>query len=47
MEPQNTQKDAEFLYRQESYAIRGACLGLLLNFGHYPQIQIERMARSC
>ena len=135
MEPQNTQKDAEFLYRQESYAIRGACfevykemgpgfleavyqeclakeftrqsipfisqqqlslqykgelltqtyvpdficydkiiieikgtrqiapehkaqllnylkatglkLGLLVNFGHYPQIQIERMARSC
>ena len=134
MEPQKTQKSGEFLYEQESYAIRGACfevykemgpgfleavyqeclakeftrqnipfitqkqltlrykgelleqtyapdflcygkiiveikgtrdispehkaqllnylkatgmkLGLLVNFGHYPKIQIERMARS-
>lgn len=134
MDPQKTQKNTEFLYEQESYAIRGACfevykemgpgfleavyqeclakeftrqnipfiaqhqlslqykgepllqtyvpdficydkiiveikgtreiapehkaqllnylkatgmkLGLLVNFGHYPQIQIERMARS-
>lgn len=26
--------------------VTGMKLGLLVNFGHYPQIQIERMARS-
>jgi GxxExxY protein len=25
----------------------GIKLGFLVNFGHYPQIEIERMARSC
>lgn len=25
----------------------GSKLGLLVNFGHYPQIQIERLVRSC
>ena len=25
----------------------GMKLGLLVNFGHYPQVQIERMVRSC
>ncbi len=135
LEPQKTQKGAEFLFKEESYAIRGACfevykemgpgfleavyqeclanefarrgipfsaqrqlrlfykgepleqtyvpdficheniiveikgvknitpehraqllnylkatgtkLGFLVNFGHYPQVEIERMAKSC
>ena len=25
----------------------GIKLGFLVNFGHYPQVEIERMARSC
>jgi len=25
----------------------GIKLGFLVNFGHYPQVEIERMVRSC
>ena len=53
---------AELLYKDESYAIIGACfavykekgrgfllsatgceLGLLVNFGHYPKMEYERL----
>lgn len=51
-EPQKTRKNAEFLYHDESYLVRGAIfevykkLGMLVNFGHSPQVEIARMVRS-
>jgi hypothetical protein len=38
----------EIIYKKESYAIIGACfgLGLLANFGHYPQLEYQRIAKT-
>lgn len=41
------------IFEQESFAIRGACFevykekgcGFLVNFGHHPGVEIERIAR--
>ena len=43
----------KLIYEKESYAIRGAIFevyrekgcGFLVNFGHYPQVTIERIVR--
>lgn len=38
----------EIIYRAESYAITGLCfeLGLLVNFGHYPKLEYNRIAKT-
>jgi hypothetical protein len=52
----NTNEGAamEVVYNEESYAIMGTCfefkatgtrLGLLVNFGHFPKLEYERIVR--
>jgi hypothetical protein len=38
----------EIIYKAESYAITGPCFepGLLVNFGHYPTLEYERIAKT-
>jgi hypothetical protein len=38
----------ETIYRAESYAITGPCfeLGLLVNSGHYPKLEYNRIANT-
>ena len=40
-QPQKTQKDAEFLYKEKSYIIRSTI------FENFLKVQIERIARTC
>jgi hypothetical protein len=40
--------ESNIIYKEESYRIMGACfevykLGLLVNFGHYPGVEHERI----
>ena len=38
----------EIIYKAESYAITGPCfeLGLLVNFGHHPKPEYERITKT-